>query len=171
MSGHWKFSAFPFPFLQEKLLHISNRYFLILFIECGRRQRYAEGRHKYNTNYIYGASKMSSRMRRCGECEGCIRKNCGKCNPCLDNPAFGGPGKKKQACLHRNCRSKIKPSVIIGREYKSTIPHVTNVCKKDTSRNNEGEFNQKVQNIQTNSEDISSKFNFSCFAWQLVCKY
>ncbi len=43
------------------------------------------------------------RGRRCKECVGCKRDDCGKCIYCLDKPKFGGPGKKKQSCLLRTC--------------------------------------------------------------------
>ena len=55
--------------------------------------------------------------RRCGECEGCKRQNCGKCIYCKDSKRFGGPNKMKQACKERICVNKnysknpIKPKI------------------------------------------------------------
>ena len=43
------------------------------------------------------------RRKRCGNCSGCTRSNCGECIFCLDMPRFGGPGSKKQACELRTC--------------------------------------------------------------------
>ena len=43
------------------------------------------------------------RGRGCGNCPGCLRDDCGKCNYCLDKPKFGGPGRKKQKCALRIC--------------------------------------------------------------------
>lgn len=43
------------------------------------------------------------RRKRCGNCSGCTRSNCGECIFCLDMPRFGGPGSKKQACEQRAC--------------------------------------------------------------------
>ena len=49
-----------------------------------------------------------SRNRKCGRCETCIVKDCGKCKNCEDKLKFGGTGVRKQACLNRSeCRYKI----------------------------------------------------------------
>lgn len=40
------------------------------------------------------------RTSRCGQCAGCQASNCGKCSNCLDMPAFGGPGTKRQVRIH-----------------------------------------------------------------------
>lgn len=77
---------------------------------------------KHNTDYVYGAKTTAAKTRRCGECEGCSRDDCGKCDACKDKPKFGGKyhkkkwfmnrvmygcflgrGSKKQACIHRVC--------------------------------------------------------------------
>lgn len=42
---------------------------------------------------------------RCGECSGCQAENCGKCGNCKDMKKFGGPGVRKQACIHRKCQT------------------------------------------------------------------
>lgn len=44
-----------------------------------------------------------SRTKRCNECDGCTREDCGNCEMCKDRPKFGGQNKKKQACLMRQC--------------------------------------------------------------------
>ena len=43
--------------------------------------------------YVYGARSTAAKTRRCGECEGCNREDCGKCVTCLDKPKFGGTSK------------------------------------------------------------------------------
>lgn len=43
------------------------------------------------------------RGARCGNCPGCVRVDCSKCDYCKDKPKFGGPGKKKQRCKLRTC--------------------------------------------------------------------
>jgi len=47
-----------------------------------------------------------TKLRRCGECEGCTRDDCGSCQACADKPRFGGKGTKKKACTERYCRLK-----------------------------------------------------------------
>ena len=64
------------------------------------------GKKVRNTNYVYGSGKGSSKARRCGECEGCMRDDCGTCLACLDKPKFGGKGTKKRACAQRECLMK-----------------------------------------------------------------
>lgn len=55
---------------------------------------------------VYGGSPNAAKTRRCGECEGCMRDDCGQCAPCADKPRFGGPGTKKKACVQRFCRTR-----------------------------------------------------------------
>lgn len=44
---------------------------------------------------------------RCEECEGClVEEDCGDCVFCADNPKFG-PGRKKQCCTKRKCKSQL----------------------------------------------------------------
>ena len=47
-----------------------------------------------------------NRKNRCKKCSQCIRDDCGQCEFCKDMKKFGGPGRKKQACLDRNCSAK-----------------------------------------------------------------
>ena len=46
----------------------------------------------------------------CRECPACLRPNCGKCANCKDKRKFGGPGVKKQRCIHRVCRQMVQPN-------------------------------------------------------------
>ena len=45
-----------------------------------------------------------------GECEGCMRDDCGQCAACADKPRFGGRGTKKKACVARICRMRGPPT-------------------------------------------------------------
>ena len=64
-------------------------------------KRYEDGRRRHSTQYVYGARSSAAKTRRCGECEGCNREDCGKCSACVDKPKFGGRGAKKQV----SCRT------------------------------------------------------------------
>ena len=54
---------------------------------------------KYSTNITIGERKRG----HCGSCLACTRDDCGQCRYCLDMIKFGGPGKKRQACMLRKC--------------------------------------------------------------------
>ena len=40
---------------------------------------------------------------RCMQCVGCKSDDCGVCIFCKDKKKFGGPGKRKKACIRRAC--------------------------------------------------------------------
>merc|ERR1719219_2289195 len=71
-----------------------------------RSKSFKKVRARHQMNAVYGSSSNSSKIRRCGECEGCMRDDCGKCSACADKPRFGGPGSKKKACMARSCRMR-----------------------------------------------------------------
>lgn len=48
--------------------------------------------------------QLALKRKRCGTCEGCTAKDCGKCRFCLDKPRFGGRGVLKQCCVQRKCK-------------------------------------------------------------------
>ena len=43
------------------------------------------------------------KRKRCGHCNGCRAEDCGTCKYCIDNPRFGGQGRKNQCCVARKC--------------------------------------------------------------------
>ena len=45
------------------------------------------------------------KQRRCKECAGCLRPDCGMCRYCVDMKKFGGSGVLRQACLLRKCEN------------------------------------------------------------------
>ena len=45
------------------------------------------------------------RAASCGQCDACLRDDCGKCINCLDKPKYGGPGCRKQSCMFKRCNS------------------------------------------------------------------
>ena len=47
--------------------------------------------------------KMNHKSKSCNKCTGCLKENCGKCNPCRDMPRFGGKGVSRQKCVYRKC--------------------------------------------------------------------
>ena len=69
-------------------------------------ESFKKQRAKHQMNAVYGSSSKAGKPRRCGECEGCMRDDCGQCLACLDKPRFGGRGTKKKACVSRTCRMK-----------------------------------------------------------------
>lgn len=55
-------------------------------------------------SFKYPCTGLKRRVR-CGECDGCKRKDCGKCVNCLDKKKFNGQGRKKQCCIERRCKN------------------------------------------------------------------
>ena len=55
---------------------------------------------------------LGKRLRRCGNCEGCKRSDCGVCANCKDMKKFGGLGHRKQACVHRKCTSLTRKGIV-----------------------------------------------------------
>ena len=39
---------------------------------------------------------------RCMHCDGGVKPDCGKCGNCKDKKKFGGPGKRKKACMEKS---------------------------------------------------------------------
>ena len=87
-------------------------------------------RTKNLTHYIYEGYSKGKRVRICGDCEGCSRDDCGKCNNCLDKPKFGGKHIMKKACTMRKCHTK-KRSVdyVYGRSTTAKKVRRCGVCK------------------------------------------
>ena len=53
----------------------------------------------------YATSASASRSTKCGECQACTRIECGKCIECEDKPKYGGPGKRRHACIEKVCKN------------------------------------------------------------------
>ena len=89
-------------------LHVRDRILnrRLRFGPTDRSTHRADRSKPRNTNYVYGSGRHSSKSRRCGECEGCMKDDCGDCAACRDKPRFGGKGTKKRACVARVCRMK-----------------------------------------------------------------
>ena len=47
--------------------------------------------------------KAKIKKSQCGQCDRCIREDCGECKYCEDKPKFGGPSKLRQKCIERRC--------------------------------------------------------------------
>ncbi|XP_065893425.1 uncharacterized protein [Dysidea avara] len=60
-------------------------------------------------NAISSTAATVQRVERAGKkrswckCSGCVQDDCGDCCNCKDMKRFGGPGKKKKRCKHRQC--------------------------------------------------------------------
>ena len=51
----------------------------------------------------------TTRTTACKTCANCLRDDCGTCKNCVDKPKFGGPGTRKQPCIHRKC---LTPTIV-----------------------------------------------------------
>lgn len=48
-------------------------------------------------------TQVTKKRKRCNECAGCTREDCGSCDTCKDMQKFGGTGRKKECCQYRKC--------------------------------------------------------------------
>lgn len=58
----------------------------------------------YMYHYLYVGTCRIKRMR-CGVCQNCLSKDCGKCKYCVDKPKFGGAGRLRQSCVAKKCQN------------------------------------------------------------------
>mmetsp|Transcript_21249 Transcript_21249/g.45397 ORF Transcript_21249/g.45397 Transcript_21249/m.45397 type:complete len:469 (-) Transcript_21249:201-1607(-) len=73
------------------------------------------------------AASSYSRRFKCGQCDACLRDNCGKCIHCLDMRKFGGAQYRKQVCIHRNCPFKrYAPPATVTPEMKKQVSRTKN---------------------------------------------
>ena len=79
------------------------------------------------------------------KCEGCCAKDCGVCITCKDMKKYGGPGKKKKACVKRVCLTSkgIIKFVVLSMKLEqclistnsiSMTTHTINILSIQTSR-------------------------------------
>ena len=66
------------------------------------------------------ATSGTRKRQHCGMCDGCKMQDCGKCPHCRDMIKFGGPGRKKQACVFRRCTNR---GNIVTSTYTAKILH------------------------------------------------
>jgi hypothetical protein len=65
---------------------------------------------------------------RCGQCEACLKPDCGQCIECTRKKKFGGDGSSKQACLLRRCadlRAKASSGTIRAAAAATTAANAT----------------------------------------------
>ena len=59
-------------------------------------------------------SNSNKRLRKsCKSCSGCLAPECGECANCRDMKRFGGPDKKRQKCVQRQCVNSPNPRLPI----------------------------------------------------------
>lgn len=76
-------------------------------------------------------------------CDGCQMQDCGKCSHCRDMIKFGGPGRKKQACILRKCTNKgnygdkctVKYCIVIHTGIKEVEKQVSSSQCQDITNN------------------------------------
>ncbi|GMI03293.1 hypothetical protein TrVE_jg4111 [Triparma verrucosa] len=54
--------------------------------------------------------KKSARRVRCGQCDGCLARECGKCKACVNMVRNGGPGTLRLPCQERKCLALLPPN-------------------------------------------------------------
>ena len=87
--------------------------------------------------------------RRC-TCAGCTAF-CGTCVMCLDKYKFGGGGKKKKACLMRQCVAGVGLAEVVG-VVEQEVPEVQDVREVQLQEVREEDFTAEVE-VQEESED------------------
>ena len=88
----------------------------------------------WSVPHIYVWIHLGSKRPRC-ECTGCLRDDCGDCKFCADMPKFGGPGRKKKRCIHRQCliEKQLEKTSLV--HVQETIGHLKSIT---------GEFHKHV---------------------------
>ena len=103
------------------------------------------------------------RMMRCGECENCLRDDCGKCAMCKDKPKFGGPGKLKQTCERKKCNymrlappasSAKNKKVLSDKEIKDQFNQVKSEKRSDEAPKS---LKRKRKELSASQEDVENQ--------------
>ena len=105
---------------------------MYLQTSTGEKEKKVRAKHKMVA--VYGSSERATKSRRCGECEGCMRDDCGVCPACRDKPRFGGKGSKKKACIARSCRMRGPPAqgqALIVTPQEGNTYQIVGYVKKD----------------------------------------
>uniref|UniRef100_A0A1X7SRY8 CXXC-type domain-containing protein n=2 Tax=Amphimedon queenslandica TaxID=400682 RepID=A0A1X7SRY8_AMPQE len=95
---------------------------------------------KYQTEASQRTPEIVKRGR-CMKCEGCRRADCGECLYCKDEKKFGGPGKKKKACMKRVCIAVCEKTTSVKQFQSDNQPGVKLSVKepaKDEANLNDG---------------------------------
>ena len=93
-----------------------------------------------NNNNDTGDRAIVHRKRRrrirCHDCAGCLASDCGKCEYCKDKPKFGGPGRKRQACVHRKCKKLLDESGSLTKFSHASPPSKSIISIVSTPKTN-----------------------------------
>ena len=89
-----------------------------------------------------GARRRNVRCKACGPC---LADDCGVCVYCLDKPKFGGPNKKRCACVKRKC-------VNMTSSRSSLVPEAASVTLEDVPVDVVGHALDNVNNQDAEKE-------------------
>ena len=106
-----------------------------------------ENNSKYFNYNNYRNKNLITKSRKCGECENCLREDCGECNWCIDKPRFGGPGLKKQACKFKVCINKLN-----NKKLKTSPSKIVKIVFDDNDIYDSYDHGENDQEILDNDE-------------------
>lgn len=99
------------------------------------------------------------RSSRCKDCGPCRAPDCGECVFCLDKPKFGGPNKKKGACLERKCLNMSLPNTRLTPVQSGLEDEDTRIETVEEVRSNSSDDGETM-----NSEDGKAVKHDHCYS-------
>ncbi len=93
------------------------------------------------------------KLFHCGNCQFCLRDDCGSCLSCRDKPKFGGEGTLKQMCELKQCPNKryAPPAIVSPAKKKTSVTSSTKSKSNPSTIERNGA--QTADNTADESED------------------